>query len=75
MAIVSLTTVFNAYGSEGLGVGAIYMGVITILYNVLAVITLSRTTQKRTAYLCKPKVSWLKSSKPTDHRFGVCLRL
>ena len=40
MAIVSLATVFNAYGSEGLGVGAIYMGVITILYNVLAVITL-----------------------------------
>ena len=30
MAIVSLATVFNAYGSEGLGVGAIYMGVITI---------------------------------------------
>lgn len=44
MAIVSLATVFNAYGSEGLGVGAIYMGVITILYNVLAVITLSRTS-------------------------------
>lgn len=45
MAIISLATVSNAYGSEGLGVGAVYMGVITILYNILAVITLSRTTQ------------------------------
>ncbi len=46
MAIISLATVANAYGDAGLGVGAVYMGIITILYNVLAVITLSRTTQK-----------------------------
>lgn len=43
MAIISLATVANAYGKTGLGIGAVYMGVITILYNVLAVITLSRT--------------------------------
>ena len=55
MAIVSLATVFNAYGSEGLGVGAIYMGVITILYNVLAVITLSRTTQKADSVFMQAK--------------------
>lgn len=43
MAIISLATVANAYGEEGLSVGAVYMGVVTILFNVLAVITLSRT--------------------------------
>lgn len=46
MAIISLATVANAYGNEGLGVGAVYMGIITILYNVLAVIALSRTGAK-----------------------------
>lgn len=55
MAIVSLATVFNAYGNEGLGVGAIYMGIITILYNVLAVITLSRTTQKMDSVFMQAK--------------------
>lgn len=43
MAIISLASVVNAYGQVGLGVGALYMGVITILYNILSVITLSRT--------------------------------
>lgn len=43
MAIISLATVTNAYGEAGLSVGAVYMGLITILYNILAVITLSRT--------------------------------
>lgn len=46
MAIISLATVSNAYGSEGLSVGAVYMGIITILFNILAVITLSRTQQQ-----------------------------
>lgn len=45
MAIIGLATVANAYGNQGLSVGAVYMGVITILYNILAVITLSRTLQ------------------------------
>lgn len=43
MAIIALATVHNAYGEQGLQIGAMYMGVITILFNVLAVITLSRT--------------------------------
>lgn len=43
MAIMGLATVANAYGEAGVGVGAVYMGIITILYNVLSVITLSRT--------------------------------
>ncbi len=42
MAIIGLATVANAYGSEGLSVGAVYMGIVTILFNILAVITLSR---------------------------------
>ncbi|OOR87148.1 malonate transporter [Moraxella caviae] len=45
MAIISLAVASNAYGEAGTSVAAVYMGVITILYNVLAVITLSRTTQ------------------------------
>ncbi|PNK61389.1 AEC family transporter [Psychrobacter sp. FDAARGOS_221] len=44
MAIIGLATVANAYGKEGLSVGAVYMGVITLVFNVLAVITLSRTS-------------------------------
>lgn len=43
MAIMSLAIVANAYGEKGLGVGAVYMGIMTILYNILSVITLSRT--------------------------------
>lgn len=43
MAIISLSVVANAYGDAGTSVGAVYMGLITILYNVLSVITLSRT--------------------------------
>lgn len=44
MAILGLATVANAYGEVGLSVGAVYMGVITIVFNVLAVITLSRVS-------------------------------
>lgn len=52
MAIISLATVTNAYGDLGLSVGAVYMGLITILFNILAVITLSRTqTQDETWWL------------------------
>lgn len=43
MAIIGLATVANAYGEAGMSVGAVYVGVITILYNILAVITLSCT--------------------------------
>ncbi len=47
MAIISLSVVDNAYGTTGTSVGAVYMGVITILYNVLSVITLSRTAKQQ----------------------------
>ena len=45
MAIIGLATVANAYGDQGLSIGAVYMGVITILFNILAVITLSRVSK------------------------------
>ena len=43
MAIMGLATVANAYGDKGMSVGAVYMGIITIVYNILSVITLSRS--------------------------------
>ncbi len=45
MVIIGLATVANAYGEQGLSIGAVYMGVLTILFNVLAVITLSRVSK------------------------------
>lgn len=42
MGIISLAFVFSAYGEKALGVASIYLAVITILYNVLSVVTLSR---------------------------------
>ena len=45
MAIIGLATVANAYGETGLSIGAVYMGLITILFNILAVITLSRVSK------------------------------
>ena len=43
MAIMGLAFVQNAYGNAGLPSGAVYVGVVTLLYNVLSVITLSRS--------------------------------
>ena len=43
LGIMGLAFVQNAYGDSGLAAGAVYTGVITILFNILAVITLSRT--------------------------------
>lgn len=36
MAIISLSVATNAYGAVGTSVGAVYMGVLTILYNILS---------------------------------------
>lgn len=44
LGIVGLAFVSNAYGSAGLAAGAVFTGVVTVLYNILAVITLSRST-------------------------------
>lgn len=50
MAILALALVSNAYGQEGLSIGAIYMGIITILYNILSVITLSRSHEQSISF-------------------------
>lgn len=47
MAILSLSIVENAYGADGTGIGAVYMGILTILYNILSVITLSCTQAEK----------------------------
>lgn len=47
MAIISLSVATNAYGAVGTSVGAVYMGILTILYNILSIITLSRTSQSK----------------------------
>ncbi|MDO5686639.1 MAG: AEC family transporter [Neisseria sp.] len=42
-AIIGLAFCANAYGAQGIAVGAVFAGSMTFLYNVLAVITLSRS--------------------------------
>lgn len=46
MAIIGLAYCVNAYGEAGLVAASMYVGVITILFNVLAVVTLSRSLQR-----------------------------
>ncbi|WMC10286.1 AEC family transporter [Oceanimonas pelagia] len=43
MGIVGLAYVHNAYGSQGVAAMAFYVACLTILFNILAVITLSRS--------------------------------
>ncbi|MGO4999313.1 AEC family transporter [Oceanisphaera sp. W20_SRM_FM3] len=43
MAIIGLAYVNNAYGVQGVAAAAMYVACLTILFNVLAVITLSRS--------------------------------
>lgn len=43
MGIIGLAYCMNAYGSAGVATVSLYLGVVTIFYNVLAVITLSRS--------------------------------
>lgn len=43
MAIVGLAYVNNAYGPQGVAAAAMYVACLTILFNILAVITLSRS--------------------------------
>ncbi|WP_434470868.1 AEC family transporter [Aeromonas veronii] len=43
MGIMGLAYVQNAYGPEGIGAAALLVGSVTVLYNVLALITLTRS--------------------------------
>lgn len=42
--IIGLAYVTNAFGDNGLVVGSLYVAAITVLYNILAVITLTRSS-------------------------------
>ncbi len=43
MGIVGLAYCVNAYGDVGLATASLYLGVVTIFYNILAVVTLNRS--------------------------------
>ena len=43
MGIIGLAYCVNAYGEDGLAAASLYLGLVTIAYNVLAVITLNRS--------------------------------
>ena len=47
MGIIGLAYCVNAYGDAGLVAASLYLGLVTILFNVLAVITLSRSLHRR----------------------------
>ncbi len=53
MGIMGLAFVQNAYGDAGLAAGAVYLGVVTIFFNILAVITLSRSASASLAQKLK----------------------
>lgn len=46
MGIIGLAYCVNAYGEAGLVAASLYLGLVTILFNVLSVITLSRSLHK-----------------------------
>lgn len=46
LGIVSLAYYVNAYGEAGLAAASLYLGLVTILFNILAVITLNRSLGK-----------------------------
>ena len=47
MAVIGLAYCVNAYGEAGLLASSLYLGLVTILFNVLALITLSRSLHRR----------------------------
>lgn len=46
MGIIGLAYVVNAYGDDGLVAASLYVGLVTILFNVLSVITLGRSLHR-----------------------------
>jgi malonate transporter and related proteins len=46
MGIIGLAYCINAYGQAGLVAASLYLGLITILFNILSVITLNRSLHK-----------------------------
>ncbi|CAL95167.1 AEC family transporter [Azoarcus olearius] len=46
LGIIGLAYCVNAYGQAGLATASLYVGIVTIVFNVLSVITLSRSLHK-----------------------------
>ncbi|MCB1887182.1 MAG: AEC family transporter [Rhodocyclaceae bacterium] len=55
MGIVGLAYCVNAYGDAALGAASLYLGLVTILFNILAVITLSRALDRSQGALAMVK--------------------
>lgn len=51
MGIIGLAYCLNAYGTNGVAAASLYVGVVTILFNILAVITLGRSLHKHSGLL------------------------
>ena len=51
MGIIGLAYCANAYGSEGLAYGSVYLGGLTILYNLLSVAVLNVYQDKQSSYI------------------------
>jgi len=54
MVFVGLPVVVNAYGEPGLAAGAVIVGVMVVLYNLLAVLVLTLPHQTRSARSLRP---------------------
>lgn len=51
MGIIGLAYCVNAYGEVALAAASLYLGMVTILYNILAVITLNRSLNRHRSLL------------------------
>ncbi|EPJ46137.1 MAG: auxin Efflux Carrier [Osedax symbiont Rs2] len=50
MGIFGLAYCFNAYGNEGLVTASLYLAAVTILFNILSIITLNRSLRKNLGF-------------------------
>ncbi len=46
MGIFGLAYCFNAYGNDGLVIASLYMAIVTIVFNILSIVTLNRALNK-----------------------------
>lgn len=73
-AIIGLAFCVNAYGQEGLSVGAIFTGTMTFLYNILAVITLTRSLEKSSQNIWSILVKIIKNPLIISIILAFCCR-
>lgn len=50
MGIFGLAYCFNAYGNEGLVTASLYMAIVTIVFNILSIVTLNRALKKNLGF-------------------------